>query len=45
MTMTGALGGGCFGASAGADKLWSVNRRGRDAACALARVPGSHLEA
>jgi hypothetical protein len=41
LTATGTVGGLCFAAWAGADKLWSVRRR--DAVrCARARAPQLH---
>ena len=45
LTATGTVGGLCFAAWAGADKLWSVSRWGVVGPCALARVPRSHREA
>jgi uncharacterized membrane protein YbhN (UPF0104 family) len=41
LTVTGTVGGLCFAAWAGADKLWSVSRWGVVGRCALARVPRS----
>jgi len=39
MTVTGTVGGLCFAAWAGADKLWSVSRWGAVRRRALARAP------
>ncbi len=42
MTVTGLVGGLCFAAWAGADKLWSVSRWGAVRRRARSRPPGSH---
>jgi uncharacterized membrane protein YbhN (UPF0104 family) len=45
LTVTGTVGGLCFAAWAGADKLWSASRWGVVGRCVLARVPRARREA